>query len=113
MVFVFGDMPGAATGGAGSKTWAKRGEGAGTKTFTAEISKLGLVEMTRQNVTEGVREEMTRPCPTCGGDGGVLSEGSHAREGERRLPQLAADQPKVEARLAEMNPHAKTPVDGN
>jgi len=24
-----------------------------TKTFTAEISKLGLVEMTRQNVTEG------------------------------------------------------------
>ena len=31
-----------------------------TKTFTAEISKLGLVEMTRQNVTEGVREIMSR-----------------------------------------------------
>ena len=41
-----------------------------TKTFTAEISKLGLVEMTRQNVTEGVREIMSRPCPTCDGDGG-------------------------------------------
>src|SRR6201997_4443531 len=34
-----------------------------TKTFTAEISKLGLVEMTRQNVTEGVRETIRRSCP--------------------------------------------------
>ncbi len=34
-----------------------------TKTFTAEISKLGLVEMTRQNVTEGVREIISRTCP--------------------------------------------------
>ena len=39
-----------------------------TKTFVVEISPLGLVEMTRQNVTDGVREIMTRPCPTCHGD---------------------------------------------
>ncbi|MBV9309930.1 MAG: Rne/Rng family ribonuclease, partial [Solirubrobacterales bacterium] len=38
-----------------------------TKTFVVEISPLGLVEMTRQNVTDGVREIMTRPCPTCDG----------------------------------------------
>src|SRR3954468_406030 len=34
-----------------------------TKTFVVEISPLGLVEMTRQNVTDGVREIMTKPCP--------------------------------------------------
>ncbi|MBV9001855.1 MAG: Rne/Rng family ribonuclease, partial [Solirubrobacterales bacterium] len=45
-----------------------------TKTFVVEISPLGLVEMTRQNVTDGVREIMTRPCPTCHGEGVIKSE---------------------------------------
>ncbi|MFL6038460.1 MAG: ribonuclease E/G, partial [Gaiellaceae bacterium] len=61
-----------------------------TKTYVVEISPLGLVEMTRQNVTEGPREVMTRKCPTCGGDGIVLSETSAAVEIERRLRALAA-----------------------
>jgi ribonuclease G len=55
-----------------------------------EISPLGLVEMTRQNVTDGPREIMTKKCPTCGGDGIVLSETSAAVEIERRLRSLAA-----------------------
>src|ERR671917_944369 len=59
-----------------------------TKTFTAEISKLGLVEMTRQNVTEGVREIMTRPCPTCGGQGLIKSEETIAIDVERRLREI-------------------------
>jgi ribonuclease G len=54
-----------------------------------EISPLGLVEMTRQNVTDGPREIMTKKCPTCGGDGIVLSETSAAVEIERRLRALA------------------------
>jgi ribonuclease G len=61
-----------------------------TKTYVVEISPLGLVEMTRQNVTDGPREIMTRKCPTCGGDGIVLSETSAAVEIERRLRALAA-----------------------
>jgi ribonuclease G len=61
-----------------------------TKTYVVEISPLGLVEMTRQNVTDGPREVMTRKCPTCGGDGIVLSETSAAVEVERRLRALAA-----------------------
>jgi ribonuclease G len=61
-----------------------------TKTYVVEISPLGLVEMTRQNVTEGPREVITRKCPTCGGDGIVLSETSAAVEVERRLRALAA-----------------------
>jgi ribonuclease G len=61
-----------------------------TKTYVVEISPLGLVEMTRQNVTDGPREVMTKKCPTCGGDGIVISETSAAVEVERRLRALAA-----------------------
>jgi ribonuclease G len=75
-----------------------------TKTFTAEISKLGLVEMTRQNVTEGVREIMTRPCPTCEGDGVIRSEETIAIEFERRLRDVAAEHPGDEAFLVQINP---------
>jgi ribonuclease G len=48
------------------------------------------VEMTRQNVTDGPREVMTRKCPTCAGDGIVYSEASAAIDVERRLRALAA-----------------------
>jgi len=61
-----------------------------TKTYVVEISPLGLVEMTRQNVTDGPREVMTRKCPTCGGDGIVYSEASAALDVERRLRALAS-----------------------
>ena len=61
-----------------------------TKTYVVEISPLGLVEMTRQNVTDGPREVMTKKCPTCGGDGIVISEASAAVDMERRLRALAA-----------------------
>ena len=60
-----------------------------TKTYVVEISPLGLVEMTRQNVTEGPREILTDKCPTCGGDGIVLSTHSAAIDMERRLRDLA------------------------
>jgi ribonuclease G len=61
-----------------------------TKTYVVEISPLGLVEMTRQNVTDGPREILTKKCPTCGGDGIVLSERSAAVDAERKLRALAA-----------------------
>ena len=60
-----------------------------TKTYVVEISPLGLVEMTRQNVTDGPREVMTRACPTCGGDGIVVSDATNALQVERRLRALA------------------------
>ena len=59
-----------------------------TKTYVVEISPLGLVEMTRQNVTDGPREIMTKKCPTCGGDGIVISEHTAAVDIERRLRML-------------------------
>jgi ribonuclease G len=68
-----------------------------TKTYVVEISPLGLVEMTRQNVTDGPREILTRKCIVCGGDGVVLSEASAAVDVERHLRALAASAPRTKA----------------
>ena len=45
-----------------------------TKSRVTEISKLGLVEMTRKNVTDGLYGILTETCPACSGQGRVLSE---------------------------------------
>ena len=73
-----------------------------TKTYLVEISPLGLVEMTRQNVTEGVRELLTSTCPTCGGEGRVLSVDTMGVEAERKLRKLARSAAS-EAMLVKMN----------
>jgi ribonuclease G len=73
-----------------------------TKTYVVEISPLGLVEMTRQNVTEGPREILTRKCPICAGDGVVISEQSAAIDLERRLRALARGS-RVQAFRVEVN----------
>jgi ribonuclease G len=74
-----------------------------TKTYVVEISPLGLVEMTRQNVTDGPREILTRKCIVCGGDGVVLSETSAAVDAERHLRELAANAPRTKAFKVELN----------
>ncbi|HEV3072453.1 MAG TPA: Rne/Rng family ribonuclease [Solirubrobacteraceae bacterium] len=83
-----------------------------TKTFTAEISRLGLVEMTRQNVTEGVREIMSRPCPTCEGEGVIRSEETIAIEFERRLRDVAKENVEDEAFLVQINPRVTAQFTG-
>ena len=70
-----------------------------TKTYVVEISPLGLVEMTRQNVTDGPREILTKKCPTCGGDGIVVSEKTAAVDVERRLRALATGSRKQAYRV--------------
>lgn len=59
-----------------------------TKTYVVEISPLGLVEMTRQNVTQGLREIVTANCPVCRGLGRVISDESALIVVERRLATL-------------------------
>jgi ribonuclease G len=73
-----------------------------TKTYVVEISPLGLVEMTRQNVTDGPREILTKKCPTCAGDGIVVSDGTAAVDVERRLRALASGS-RCQAFRVEMN----------
>ena len=75
-----------------------------TKTYVVEISPLGLVEMTRQNVTDGVREILTKRCPTCDGEGVVSSEETVAIGIVRRLADVVAADPDPEAYLVRVNP---------
>jgi ribonuclease G len=75
-----------------------------TKTYVVEISPLGLVEMTRQNVTDGVREILTKTCPTCEGEGVVLSEETVAIEVDRWLRDVAAERPGTPAFLIRVHP---------
>jgi ribonuclease G len=59
--------------------------------------------MTRQNVTDGPREVMTKKCPTCGGDGIVVSEQTAAVAIERKLRELAAPGSRTQAYRVELN----------
>lgn len=43
-----------------------------TKSRVMQISKLGLVEMTRKNVSQGLQESFTETCETCEGRGAVM-----------------------------------------
>jgi ribonuclease G len=114
IVIDFIDMARARNREAVLKTLRKALDEDRTKTFTAEISKLGLVEMTRQNVTEGVREIMSRPCPTCLGEGVIKSEETIAIEFERKLREIASRAPrKVEAFLVQINPRVTAQFTGN
>jgi len=112
IVIDFIDMARAQNRTAVLKTLRKALDEDRTKTFVVEISPLGLVEMTRQNVTEGVREIMTRPCPTCEGEGVIKSEETIAIEFERRMRDLAA-QTSAEALLLQMNPRVSAEFTGN
>ena len=58
-----------------------------TRTYVVDISPLGLVEMTRQNISDGPREIMTEICPTCAGVGVIPSDETHAITVERHLRQ--------------------------
>jgi ribonuclease G len=113
IVIDFIDMARARNRDAVMKTLRKTLDEDRTKTFTAEISKLGLVEMTRQNVTEGVREIMSRPCSTCQGEGVIRSEETIAIEFERRLRDIAAETPDVEAFLVQINPRVTAEFTGH
>jgi len=103
IVIDFIDMSRARNRDAVLKTLRKALDEDRTKTYVVEISPLGLVEMTRQNVTDGVREILTKTCPTCEGEGVVLSEETVAIEVDRWLRDLAAERPESPAFLIRLN----------
>jgi ribonuclease G len=104
IVIDFIDMSRARNRDAVLKTLRKSLDEDRTKTYVVEVSPLGLVEMTRQNVTDGVREILTKTCPTCEGEGVVLSEETVAIEAERWLRDLVTERPKPEAFLVQLHP---------
>jgi len=73
-----------------------------TKTYVVELSPLGLVEMTRQNTTDGARGILTRSCPSCQGKARTLSEETVALTVERRL-RVQSRRSGAKACLVEVN----------
>jgi ribonuclease E len=45
-----------------------------TRTEAFEVSRLGLVEMTRKNVSAGLLESFSKPCDSCGGQGLIVQD---------------------------------------
>ena len=89
------------------KTLRKALDADKTKSYVVDVSPLGMVEMTRQNVTDGVREILTKRCPTCDGEGVVESEETVAIQVVRRLREVVEGGPKrdgPEAFLVRVNP---------
>ena len=63
---------------------------------------------------EGVREMMTRPCPTCDGEGVIRSEETIAIEVERQLRDLVSERKDApEAFLVQLNPRVTAEFTGN
>ena len=56
-----------------------------TRTFVADISPLGLVEMTRQNISDGPREVMSEQCPECDTTGYIPSDETAVIEASRGI----------------------------
>ena len=61
------------------------------KTKLLPVSKLGLMEMTRQREHESILDQVFNPCPYCGGTGLVKSALTMSAEIQRRLNSVLRD----------------------
>jgi ribonuclease G len=75
------------------------------RTRVMEISRLGLLEMTRKNVTDGPFTVLTQECPTCEGEGRILSETSTRIMLQRRM-RAVLETGRSEAYLFGVHPDA-------
>jgi ribonuclease G len=74
-----------------------------TKTNVLGITQLGLVEMTRKKVRQGLENVLLKPCPYCEGKGKVLSEETVTILVKNELYELA-NRTTAEAILVEAHP---------
>ena len=74
-----------------------------TKTEVLTFSKLGLLEMTRKNVSDGIIGTLCKTCPCCGGMGYIKSEETVRLEIERKIRNLARES-NSKAFLIKLNP---------
>ena len=73
-----------------------------TKSQVLGITSLGLVEVSRKKVKQGLSAVMLQPCPYCHGKGKILSLEAVSSKVERELKQILLRE-DVEAILVEMN----------
>lgn len=82
-----------------------------TKTEVLAFSKLGLLEMTRKNVSDGIVGTLCKTCPSCSGTGFVKSEETIRLEVERKIRKLARES-SSKAFLIKLNPAVASLVIG-
>ncbi len=82
-----------------------------TKTEMLAFSKLGLLEMTRKNVSDGIVGTLCKPCPCCNGMGYVKSEETIRLEVERKIRKLAKES-LDKAFLIKLNPSIAAQIIG-
>ena len=61
------------------------------RTHVLPLSRLGLMEMTRQREHESIKDQVFSPCPYCNGSGRVKSLVSMSVEIQRRLNSVVRD----------------------
>ncbi len=74
-----------------------------TKANVLGLTRLGLVELTRKKVRQGVDQVMQRECPYCEGRGRVLSEETMSRKVRREIKRILRNT-SSEAILVEVHP---------
>jgi len=66
-----------------------------TRHQVAEVTSLGLVQMTRKRVGEGLLESFSEICPECGGSGVILTIDPVAAKRRRSRPGPRSRRPTV------------------
>ncbi len=82
-----------------------------TKTEVLSFSKLGLLEMTRKNVSDGIVGTLCKECPCCSGKGFVKSEETTRLDIERKIKKLTKER-NSKAFLIKLNPSIASLVIG-
>ncbi len=83
-----------------------------TKTNILGLSQLGLVEMTRKKVRQGLENVLLKPCPYCEGKGKVLSEETISIRAKNEILKLA-QHTSAEAILVEVHPSVASMLIGS
>lgn len=78
-----------------------------TKSRVIEVSQLGLVEMTRKNISDGLLDVLTETCPCCDGKGKKISPKTLIIEAVRKMEKMCLKSNK-EALLIKTSPEFVT-----
>ncbi len=84
-----------------------------SRTNALKISELGLVEMTRKRVQEGLDRYLTEPCPICAGVGTVRSRPTLSFEILREIRRVHARSPDAPAIIVNTTPDLADLMYGN
>ena len=84
-----------------------------TKTHILGLTKLGLIEMTRKKVRQGLDELLQKKCPYCEGRVRIISEETMSKRVEKKLKYIISVNSSAEAVLVEVHPSVASVVIGS